>query len=110
MPRILVVEDDPGQLEIRKHVLEHAGYDVVSAENADEGIERLPGCDVIVTDLQIPKPEDGFRLIQAASGRARIIVLSGAPFVYNRPIVDEFLMKPCSSKKLLETIARLSSP
>jgi len=108
MPRILVVEDDPGQLEIRQQILENAGYEVVAAQNADEALERLPGCELVVTDLRIPKPEDGLRLIQAASGVARVIVLSGAQ--PNTALhVDEFLAKPCPSKKLLEAIAKWTS-
>ncbi len=78
MARILVVEDDPSQLEIRRQILEHAGHEVVMAETAGEAIDRLAGCQLIVMDLQIPTPEDGLRLIEAARGTARIIVLSGA--------------------------------
>jgi len=108
MARILVVEDDTGQLEIRKQILEHAGHEVVAAENADEAIGRLRGCELIVMDLQIPTPEDGLRLIRASTGSARIIVLSGAAPDPNLP-VDEFLTKPCSSRKLLETIAKFAA-
>ena len=105
MPRILVVEDDVDQLALRKLILEQAGYEVAPAQTASEAIERLPGCQLVVADLRIPTVEDGSRLIQAASGLAKIIVLSGG----NPPAtpgVDEFLAKPCSSKKLLEAIAR----
>ncbi len=105
MPRILVVEDDVDQLIVRKQVLEHAGYEVVTAENASDAVARLAGCQMVLMDLKLPNPEDGMQLIQAASGCARIIVLSGAEPEGQLP-VDEFLIKPCSSRKLLETIAR----
>jgi CheY-like chemotaxis protein len=105
MARILVVEDDTGQLEIRRLILEQAGHEVVTAENASEAIDRLPGCQVVLTDLRVPTPQDGERLIEAASGSARVVVLSGAQ-PETMPPVDAFLTKPCSSKKLLETIAR----
>jgi CheY-like chemotaxis protein len=104
MPRILVVEDDPDQLEMRKLILEHAGYEVVAAQNAAQAIHQLPGCHLVVMDLRLPTPEDGLRLIQAVSGSAKIVVLSGDAET-DLP-VDEFLTKPCASKKLLETIAR----
>ncbi len=107
MARILIVEDDPGQLEIRKQILEHAGYEVVTGESAVEALNKLAGCQVVLMDLQIPTPEDGLRLIQAAAGAVRIIVLSGAAADPDLP-VDEFLTKPCSSKKLLETIAKFT--
>jgi CheY-like chemotaxis protein len=105
MARVLIVEDDAGQLEVRKLILEQAGYDVVTAQSAAEAMERIPGCEVVLMDLQLPTPEDGLRLIRAAAGQARTIVLSGADPGIALP-VDEFLTKPCSSKKLLETIAK----
>ncbi|HLK20058.1 MAG TPA: response regulator [Bryobacteraceae bacterium] len=104
MARILVVEDEPDQLELRKLILEHAGHEVVVAQNAAQAIEQLSGCQIVVMDLRLPTAEDGLSLIHAASGSAKIIVLSGDAAT-DLP-VDEFLTKPCSSKKLLETIAR----
>ena len=77
MARILVVEDDTSQLEMRKQILEHAGYEVITAQDASEALERWQGCPIVVMDLRIPDPEDGSRLIQAIAGRARIFVLSG---------------------------------
>ena len=105
MARILVVEDDAGQLEVRRLILEQSGHDVITAQTAAEAIDRLPGCQVVLMDLQLPTPEDGMKLIRAASGAARIVVLSGGEH-QNMPPVDAFLTKPCSSRKLLETIAR----
>ena len=107
MARILVVEDDTDQLNLRKQLLEHAGHDVVSAETAEDAIQHLPGCQVVVMDLQIPTREAGLQLIQAASGSARIIVLSGSAADSELP-VDEFLTKPCPSKRLLEAIAKVT--
>jgi CheY-like chemotaxis protein len=108
MARILVVEDDAEQLEIRKQILEHAGYEVVTAATASQALERMAGCEIVLMDLQIPTHEEGLRLIHAAAGSARIIVLSGAAPDADVP-VDEFLMKPCSSRKLLEVIAKFTS-
>lgn len=106
MARILVVEDDPGQLEVRKLILEQAGHEVVTAHDASNAIEKLPGCRLVLMDYRIPTKEDGLRLIRAASGQARIVVLSGAQPDAPLP-VDEFLTKPFSSRKLLEAIAKL---
>lgn len=108
MARILVVEDDTSQLDIRKQILEHAGHEVVTAKNASEALERWPGCPVVLMDLRIPEPEDGLRLIQAIAGQARIIVLSGGVVDRTLP-VDEFLTKPCPSRRLLESISRWTS-
>ncbi len=108
MARILVVEDDPIQLEMRRQILENAGHEVVAAQNASEALERFAGCPVVVMDLRIPEPEDSLRLIEAIAGRARIIVLSGGAVDPALP-VDEFLTKPCPSKRLLASIDRWTS-
>jgi CheY-like chemotaxis protein len=108
MARILVVEDDTIQLEMRRQILEHAGHEVVTAQNASEALERWTGCPVVVMDLRIPEPEDGLRLIQTIAGKSRIIVLSGGEVDPALP-VDEFLTKPCPSKKLLASIDRWTS-
>jgi|SRR5580698_3158572 CheY-like chemotaxis protein len=105
MERILVVEDDTSQLEIRRQILEHAGYEVVTAQDATEALERWQGCPIVVMDLRIPEPEDGVRLIEAIAGQARIIVLSGGQVDPTLP-VDEFLTKPFPSKRLLESIRK----
>ncbi len=108
MARILVVEDDTSQLDIRKQVLEHAGFEVVTALDAAEALARWEGCPVVVMDLRIPEPEDGARLIHTIAGRARIIVLSGGQVDPALP-VDEVLTKPCASKRLIEAIEKWTS-
>jgi CheY-like chemotaxis protein len=105
MARILVVEDDTSQLEMRKQILEHAGHEVITAQDASQALERWQGCPIVVMDLRLPEPGDGLRLIQAIAGKARIIVLSGGQVDPDLP-VDEFLTKPCPSKRLLETIEK----
>lgn len=105
MARVLVVEDDPTQLEMRKQILEHAGYEVTTACDATEALNRWSGCRVVVMDLRIPEPEDGMRLIEAIAGRARIIILSGGQ-VDPDLVVDEVLTKPCPSRRLIEAIEK----
>jgi len=106
--RILLVDDDATQLDIRKQILERAGYEVISAQTATEAVERWSTSAIVLMDLRIPRREDGLRLIQAIAGRARIIVLSGAEADPALP-VDEFLTKPCPSKRLLAAIEKWES-
>lgn len=105
MARILVVEDDAAQLDIRRQLLEHAGFEVVTAQDGAQALERWESCPVVVMDLRIPEPEDGARLIAAIAGRARIIVLSGGQVDPDLP-VDEILTKPCPSRRLIESIQK----
>jgi len=105
MAKILIVEDDLDQLSIRTQLLEHAGYEIATAQTAAEAIAKLPGCQLVLMDLRLPEAEDGIELISWAAARARIILLSGAEPETPLP-VDEFLIKPCPSRKLLEAVAR----
>ena len=108
MARILVVEDDATQLEFRKQILELAGHEIVCAQDVCQALERWEGSSVVVMDLRIPEQEDGLRLIRAIAGQARIIVLSGAEADPALP-VDEFLTKPCPTKRLLAAIEKWKS-
>jgi two-component system, cell cycle response regulator DivK len=60
--RILLVEDDPGTIEVMQQELEVLGYEVTVAENGEEGVQmavsQLP--DLIVMDIRLPKM-DGLR-------------------------------------------------
>jgi CheY-like chemotaxis protein len=108
MARILVVEDDPIQMDMRKQILENAGHEVITAQNVAHAVELWSGCDLVVMDLRIPKLQDGIRLIRAIAGATRIIVLSGGDVDPALP-VDEILTKPCPSKRLIETIEKWTS-
>ena len=107
MAKVLVVEDDLDQLAIRRELLEHSGYELCTSQTAAEALPQLRKCQVVVMDLHIPRLEDGLELVRSArAAQVPVIVLSGARLATPEG-VDEFLTKPCSSKKLLETIARL---
>lgn len=108
MANVLLVEDDPDQLAMRRFILEACGHRVRPASSLAEALERLSGIDVVVMDLRIPTAQDGLDLISAVDGAARIIVLSGDSSVGPLP-VDLFLTKPCSSQVLVDAITRLAS-
>lgn len=117
MSKILLVEDDPVQLQVRTLMFERAGHQVAAASNAARALELLESTkpDIVVTDLHLPKAKDGAALIRAvreASPKTRVAVLSGmteelAHFA-ERELVDEVLRKPVGSQKLLAAIARLA--
>lgn len=56
MTTILYIEDDAGSQVLVQRVLAHAGYDVVLASNALEGIDRARKNppDLILTDINLP--------------------------------------------------------
>ena len=55
-PRILVVDDDVDGLEVLKTRLSHAGYDVETADSAEQALARVKAFDpgLIVTDVRMP--------------------------------------------------------
>ncbi len=56
MATVLVVEDTPSQLELMNIFLQEAGYNVIRATNAKDGLEeaRLHQPDAIITDVVMP--------------------------------------------------------
>ncbi len=117
MARILIVEDDADQLEIRSLLLEHAGHEVLRAGSVDQALERLDRApDAAVIDLSLPRPEDGRFLIREINQRAptvAMVVLTGRAEALEgqpeRPLVHTLLQKPSPTRHLLETIARIVS-
>jgi CheY-like chemotaxis protein len=64
--KILLVDDDPDFLEMHKAVLKNHGYDVVTAANGREGLERVRAemPDLIILDLMREKHDAGFSFSQ----------------------------------------------
>jgi CheY-like chemotaxis protein len=56
MAKILVVDDDPGNLKLAVTVLQGAGYEALSARSGAEGIAaaRAHSPDLVLLDIQMP--------------------------------------------------------
>jgi CheY-like chemotaxis protein len=63
MTRILVIEDNPTNLELMGYLLEAFGHTVLTATDGEEGLETVRRAvpDLIVCDVQIPK-YDGYEV------------------------------------------------
>ena len=103
MARVLLLEDDPDQLEFRKLLLENAGHQVQTALRASEAMAI--NADVIVMDL-VPGCEE---LLARLPETTPVVILSGretfSPGVAARSVC--ILRKPCLSKTLIEAIGRV---
>ena len=80
-PDILLVDDNPDGLLVRKSLLEEAGYRVQVAHSAEEGLKILESSmvDVVITDYRMPGM-DGAQFIERIRDKhpaPRIILLSG---------------------------------
>jgi len=69
--QILIIEDDHGLRETLRQLLELDGYDVVTAADGLEGLERFEAgaTDVVVLDLMMPRM-DGFGFAAELQRRA----------------------------------------
>lgn len=116
MPRILVVEDDADQREIRRLILERSGHTVAAAASSSDALAHVEAhdADCVLMDLRLPRPADGLRLIEdirARDQRLPVVVLSGWPEdLEQSPLasrVSATLKKPVETDRLLRTINRL---
>jgi DNA-binding response OmpR family regulator len=114
MARVLLVEDDPGALELRKLIFEHHGHAVIAVNNAASAREQFHANppESVILDLRLPHPEDGFALIRefrASSPQVKIVVVSGwCADLDGRTegaLVDLILSKPVRSEALLGAIS-----
>ena len=115
MLRLLLVDDDHDGVEIRRLILERAGYDVFVKRTAD-GARRLfaeISPEIVMLDLRLPELQDGLALIREfreASAALKIIVLAGmASDLKGRPeeqLVDAVLAKPLRSEKLVKALVK----
>ena len=61
---ILIVDDDYDFLEINRHILEKAGFRVVTASSPAQAAERISveTPDLVITDLMMSEVDSGFSL------------------------------------------------
>lgn len=118
MPYKLLLVDD--EKPIRDKLInnidwEENGYQVYSAVDGQEALDIIEkeDIDILVTDIQMPKL-NGMNLIgksKKLSENLKVIVISGfAEFEYAQKSirfgVNDYLLKPFRSKKLLEVVNR----
>lgn len=104
MARILLVEDDAEQLELRRLLLERGGHQVETAGSIADAIAQAPNAELVVMDL-VPGHEN---FLETLPPSTPVIVLSGRdPVGETAASRGTCLRKPCSSRVLIETIKRV---
>ena len=60
--RILIIDDDPDIIEAMTVVLENKGYEVRSAQDTDQGMQRLKEArpDLMILDVMMRTSQEGF--------------------------------------------------
>ncbi len=116
MARVILVVEDEFLLRLDSaEIIEHAGFEVVQAANADEAIAILtarPDIHVVFTDIQMPGSMDGLKLAQAVRGRwppIKIIATSGRLHLDEADLPEggRFLPKPYSPSQVTGVLREL---
>ena len=116
-PVVLAVEDEPLILMLVVDMIRDAGFDPLSASNADEAIsifERRDDIKIVLTDISMPGSMDGIKLAQAVRGRwppIRIIVTSGFSGSEQKllPEGSQFIPKPYSAGQISDALHSLAA-
>jgi CheY-like chemotaxis protein len=114
--QILLIDDDPSLLTTLSDFLRFEGYDVVTAESGEKGLEALERIspDLIILDMSMPGMGGiGFlRAILDVDGKPShpVVVLTAranmAEFFANVE-VDGFIAKPCDPQDFLMEVGRI---
>jgi ActR/RegA family two-component response regulator len=114
--KILLVDDNATLLGKMKELLELNGFEVVPAAGVSEALNQIVSqhFDVLLTDLHMPDPGDGFAVVTAmrhAQPDALTLVVSGFPDVQGAMAAillqaDEVLVKPLEVEHLVDLIRK----
>lgn len=113
--RILIVDDEPFNLDLLEQELEEAGYQVERATDGAEALEKLPSFmpDVMLLDYMMPKMnglEVLARLRQDARYKTIPVILLTAKVQYEDVLggyklgADYYITKPFTSTQLVNGI------
>src|SRR5579859_7323131 len=120
-PKLLFVDDEPGIRTTLPAILSRFGFDVTAAATVPEALHYIATTrfDVLVADLNIGQPGDGFTVVSAmrrTQPNAITFILTGYPAFETaleaiRQQVDDYLVKPADVQSMVEKILkRLARP
>src|SRR3954464_7670008 len=117
-PRILVVDDEPDIVELVTFNLKAEGFEVVTARNGLEALDRARSLkpDLIVLDLMLPEM-DGLSVCELLhrfpeTARIPIIMLTAWSSELSRLIgldcgAEDYMTKPFSPRELVSRVKKL---
>jgi DNA-binding response OmpR family regulator len=112
--RVLLVDDDGAVRAMMDEALTRKGFEVVTASTVREALARIAteSFDVLITDLHMPDPGDGFTVVTAmrhSQPDALTLLVSGYPDVESAMAAilleaDEIIVKPFEIARLTELV------
>ena len=115
MKTILVLEDDPSNMQGFSALLSLIGYSVLEATTGGEGIEagnRHGSIDLFLSDVDVPRPSGTEVALELIKSRPTMPVLfvSGNPmYSWRRNDLDNFRQLPSDLVDFIEKPCRLST-
>ena len=120
--RILVIDDEEDVREVLKLHLEGAGYNVLEAENGEDGINILQSEDnminvgLVLCDIRMPKV-NGVECVDFLRKEAPgipVVIVTGYPdtemaTAFLKKGVKDYLVKPVEKEKLLSVVDKIVS-
>ncbi|MCL4467098.1 MAG: response regulator [Chloroflexi bacterium] len=123
IPKIVVIDDDPDIVQAIQIVLEAQNYEVITASNGEDGLQRVKKDkpDVVVLDLLMPK-KDGFAVVRELREDRRyaklpILILTSVREDASRRRyeletgteleVDDYVEKPIAPVELISRVGNL---
>ena len=120
--KVLVVDDDPDFVEVTRTILEAEGFEVISAANGDQGVEKMrtEHPDLVILDIMMSSVLDGVSVSQTMREDEDLRLLpllmvssiTGSEFAEQFPTdeymhVDDWLSKPVEPQELLKKVKSL---
>lgn len=111
--RILVVDDEPAQLELVGGFLKKQGFEVVAAESGEAALEkcRQDSFDLVLTDQRMPKLSglDFLKAIRTHNPEAAVIMMTAYGSIQDavtaiKEGAADYLTKPLNLEELLHRI------
>ena len=119
--RVLVIEDNPANLELVRYLLQAAGHEVLLARDGNEGIRlaRASLPDLILSDLQLPGA-DGYLVLRtlrldSATAAIPVVAVTAFSMARDRELVlsagfNGYISKPIDPEQFVTSIAAFLQP
>ena len=118
---VLIVDDSEFVRNYHTHILEQASFDVITAMDGSDGLEKLytHACDLILTDINMGRM-DGYEFIRRVRAEPRyqdlpiVIVSMESQSMDKRKGFQAganlYLVKPCSPEMMVENLRMVLGP
>jgi len=120
--KVLVIDDEEDVREVLKLHLESAGYNILEAENGEDGINILRSEDnmvnvgVVLCDIRMPKVNGAecVDFLRKEAPGVPIVMVTGYPdaemaISFLNKGVKDYLVKPVEKEKLLSVVGKIVS-